>query len=179
MSRQLFFRLSFLGCHSTRASRRMTALFRPCFTLRSSPATAGSSTRLAQSSVDRRKGSGILREARVESQSPEARRASSDAIQSRIHAALLEGGELTGLDNLDWYSLERWRNGGVDLRCLMLDINLDCDLARLVCGSDSSANHPRNFEQVGLVPILDGAGRDDRRTRRTQRRIRGCGRNDG
>src|SRR6266852_1715946 len=148
MSRQLFFRLSFLGCHSTRASRRIPALFRPCFTLRSSPATAGSSTRLAQSSVDRRKGIRLLREARVESQSPEARRASSDAIQ------LLEGGELTGLDNLDWYSLERWRNGGVDLRCLMLDINLDCDLARLVCGSDSSANHPRNFEQVGLVPIL-------------------------
>src|SRR6266851_8829563 len=95
----------------------------------------------------------------------------SDGRQSRIHTALLEGGELTGLDNLDWYSLERWRNGGVDLRCLMLDINLDCDLARLVCGSDSSANHPRNFEQVGLMPIHDRAGRDHRRTRRTQRRI--------
>src|SRR5713101_5457225 len=104
-----------------------------------------------------------------------------DLLRSYVRRAAarivrLEGGELSGLDNLDWYSLERSRNGGVDLRCLMLDINLDCDLARLVCGSDSGANHPRNFEQVGLVPILDGAGRDHRRTRRTQSRIRGCGR---
>src|SRR5712692_6596551 len=58
----------------------------------------------------------------------------------------------------------------------MVDINLNRDLARLVGSSDSGANHPRNFEQVGFVPILDGAGRDDRRTRLTQRRVRGCGR---
>src|SRR5216684_1897657 len=36
----------------------------------------------------------------------------------------------------------------------MVDINLNRDLARLVGSSDSGANHPRNFEQVGFVPII-------------------------
>src|SRR5713226_4268282 len=37
-----------LFCHSPRASRRIPALFRPSFTLRSNPATTVSSTRLPQ-----------------------------------------------------------------------------------------------------------------------------------
>ena len=96
--------------------------------------------------------------------SAETKRASSTFVgnQSRIRIAFLEGGELTGLDNFDWHSLERCRNGGVDLRRRMVDINLDRDLAWLVGGSDSGANHSWNPGQIGLVQILDGAGRDDR-----------------
>jgi hypothetical protein len=50
--------------HSPRASRRIPALFRPSFTLRSNPATAGSSTRLTFCACKKR--TGILRDERVE-----------------------------------------------------------------------------------------------------------------